>query len=175
MDHNYYTPVFYWGVKTTPYSLGFKKNQLYIVTKMCAYCVKFKNPLSLSDFQDSCVGVICSTIQRGNFLHLKTLPTAHHQTTDELSLPHHCWRQTLYSTGRLIRLGIPPPPPSLQSPCGTSLGCDVNVISFHMALQRVNVTAESCSAFSLLSLPTFLSAACLSVLVWMGGVGGGVS
>lgn len=100
------------------------------------------------------------------------------QTTDELSLPHHCWRQTLYSTGRLIRLGIPPPPhpPSLQSPCGTSLGCDVNVISFHMALQRANVTAESCSALSLLSLPTFLSAACLSVLVWMGGGGvGGVS
>lgn len=54
---------------------------------------------------------------------------------------------------------------SLQSPRGTSLGCDVNVISFHMALQQANVTAESCSAFSPLSLPTFLSAACLSVLV----------
>lgn len=77
---------------------------------MCAYCVKFKNPPSVSDFQDWCVGVICRTILRGNFLHLKTLPFAHRQTPDELSLPHHCWRQTLYSTGRLIRLGIPPPP-----------------------------------------------------------------
>lgn len=34
---------------------------------------------------------------------------------------------------------------SLKSPCSSSLGCDVNVISFHMALQQANVTAESCS------------------------------
>lgn len=33
--------------------------------------------------------------------------------------------------------------PALQSLCGTSPGRDVNVISFHMALQQANVTAES--------------------------------
>lgn len=52
-----------------------------------------------------------------------------------------CWGHTLYCTGRLIRLGIFFS--SLQSPYSTSPGRDVNVISFHMALQRANVTAES--------------------------------
>lgn len=94
------------------------------------------------------------------------LPTVWRLTIFALS--HHCWRQTLHSRGQLIRLLIFFS--SLQSPCSTSLGCDVNVISFHMALQQANVTAESCSAFSLLSLQPFLSAACFSVLVWVGGL-----
>lgn len=47
--------------------------------------------------------MIYGTILRGDFLHL---PTAHRQKMDNLSRSHRCWRQTLYSTGRLIRLGI---------------------------------------------------------------------
>lgn len=61
-------------------------------------------------------------------------------------------------------------PPPLQSGPSTSLGRDVNVISFHMALQRANVTAESCSALPPLSLPTFsLCSAPLCSLLNTGG------
>lgn len=113
--------------------------------------------------------VICSTILRGNFLHLKTVSYCASSDNGQF-LPFSSLLEADTIFYRAINKSWHSPPPSLQSPCGTSLGCDVNVISFHMALQRANVTAESCSAFSLLSLPTFLSAACLSALVWMGGL-----
>lgn len=79
-------------------------------------------------------------------------------------LIHQSQRQKPYSTGRLMGLGIFFP--SLQSPSGTSLGCDVNVISFHMAFQRANVTALSSSAFAQPSFSTFPS---LQLLLCMSG------
>lgn len=102
------------------------------------------------------------------FFHQNTLSIAHRLKTDNfcpfsslLEADTTFWRAINKSSNFFS---------SLQSPCSTSLGCDVNVISFHMALQQANVTAESCSAFSLLSLQPFLSAACFSVLVWVGGL-----
>lgn len=65
-----------------------------------------KEVKSLEWFQDFWATCSTSTILRGNFLHLTTPSIAHRLKTDNFSLSRRCWRQTLYSTGRLIRLGI---------------------------------------------------------------------